>query len=185
MQPPVFWARIAVDVPNQWELQTSPITQLPMMIHGEDSARSWAAYCLKYVEMVPSPEALDFDPQWHEFIQSFECCGVFVNLLKQTKNSDGWTMRQGPQRRLQAWLKVVRVEDEDCFHVYYAADLQNDFEFITKAVSSAIHRSFLRIHGVRDHECSPLVFHNQTFYNYFGPESSIRVVPSQSSVASQ
>ena len=174
-----------MDLPHHWELQASPITQLPMMIQSEDSARSWAAYCTKLCEIVPSPGALEFDPQWHDFMQRYECCCVFVHLLKQTKNLDDWTMRQGPQRQLQAWLQVARVEDEDLFHVYYAADLENDFEFITKAVSSAIHRSFLRLHGVRDHECSPLVFHNQTFYNYCGPETSITVVPSQSSVASQ
>ena len=110
---------------------------------------------------------------------------VFVHRLKQIKNLDAWTVRQGPQRQLQAWLQVVRVEDEDFFHVYIAADLENDFEFITRAVSSAIHHSFLRIHGVRDHECSPLVFNNQTFHNYFGPSVSIVVVPFQTSVASR
>ena len=129
-------------------------------------------------EIVPSVTALDFDPQWLDFIGRYEFCGVFVHLLKQTKNLDPWTMRQGPQRQLQAWLQVVRVEDHDFFHVYFAADLENDVEFIKKAVSSAIHRSFLRIHGVRDHECSPAVFNNQIFDNYLGPRMRMRVVPS-------
>jgi hypothetical protein len=92
MQPPVFWARIAVDVPNQWELQTSPITQLPMMIHGEDNARSWAAYCLKYCEIVPSPEALDFDP--------FFC----------TREANGSGTLQGPQVQSKVQRRVKRVK---------------------------------------------------------------------------
>ena len=168
MQPPAYWAKIAAEFPDDRDLEMSHIWPLPKLVKTEDSARIWHENVKMLRELIPDRGSPDFDQKWFDFNGHHELSTVFVRRLKHIKNLDAWTMRQGPQRQLQAWLKVESVVDEDEMHVYMAADMENDFEFIVENVNSAIQHSFLRIHGVRDHECSPLAFHNQTFNDLWG-----------------
>jgi hypothetical protein len=178
-QPLAFWAKIAVDLPYGEELLAlyQPYT---FSSDSQQQESLWRDFVATLEKAVPSIGCPGFDEKWKTFAGFRESAVLFIVLLKFMKSLDAWTMRQ-ESHRLQAWLQLSRAvspEDEeeeagDEYHVYIAADVEEHFEFLTRLAATAIHSSFLRIHGLRDHEVNAAVSRNRLFYEYFGPSVSI------------
>ena len=169
MEPPAFWAKNALDLPDL-TVELPGITPRGGICLTSTPGPALSQFCWTLAQVLPPPLARNIEHKWLEFNASCSPISVFCHRLKFLKKQAAWAIGQG-SHRLQAWVQAddviedgERVEDD---WLYIAADSQDDFEFIVRTVSPGIDLSLLMMHGARDHECSPLAIHNPTFCSVF------------------
>ena len=170
MEPPAYWAKIAVDLPDPIPGSVPQINDASFIFSWYGPGHQLTEFCRTLGEVLPDPESSHFDRKWVEFNAFRSPLSVFCHRLKFIKKQAAWAIRQG-SHRLQAWVQAEDViedgESVEDLWLYIAADTQDDFEFIVRTVRPCIDLSLLQMHGARDSEFSPLAIHNPTFCSVF------------------
>ena len=139
MEPPVFWAKIALDLPDQ-TVELPGITSHGGICLTNKPGPDLSQFCWTLVQVLPAPLARNIDHKWLEFNASCSPISVFCQRLKFLKKQAAWAIRQG-SHRLQAWVQADEFfedgEGVEAYWLYIAADTEDDFEFIVRTVPLA------------------------------------------------
>jgi hypothetical protein len=186
MEPPVFWAKIALDLPDL-TVELPGITSHGGICLTNKPGPDLSQFCWTLVQVLPAPRARNIDHKWLEFNASCSPISVFCQRLKFLKKQADWAIRQG-SHRLQAWVQADEVSEDgevvEDLLLYIAADTQEDFEFIVRTVCPGLKLSLFELYGSRVNECSPLAIHNPIFCSTFPYRRSIQSEPAQIPVVS-
>jgi len=188
MEPPAFWAKIPVDLPDPLPERLPELSHFGFTALWCGDSHPHTQYLVTLNKVVNDPAFGHSDHKWVEFNTFRSPISVFCHRLKLIKQQADWANRQG-SHRLQAWVQADEVSEDgevvEDLLLYIAADTQEDFEFIVRTVCPGLKLSLFELYGSRVNECSPLAIHNPIFCSTFPYRRSIQSEPWQIPVVSE